>query len=109
MKEGLLYTYLRHGVDWRTANPEVAIRTAHTPILLIHGLADDETYPRHSERLAKANPGCTELWLVPGAKHTGAYATDPRHFEARVLRWFRNAMAATYGVAQSSNNRCSHG
>lgn len=91
MDEGLLYTRLRYGVNLSQARPDLAIRHAHVPILLIHGTGDRETVPEHSERLAKANPSLTELWLVPGAGHTGAYATAPKEFEEKVLQWFGRA------------------
>jgi uncharacterized protein len=88
VKEGLLYTRVRYGVELGNARPDVAIRHTHVPILLIHGLADDETPAQNSERLLRANPGAVQLWLVPGAKHTGTYARTPREFEHRVLQWF---------------------
>jgi hypothetical protein len=91
VKEALLYTYLRYRVDLRHARPDLAVKCAHVPILLIHGLADNETGPDHSRRLAKANPLFTRLWLVPGAKHTGAYATDPKAFQETVIQWFEAA------------------
>lgn len=90
VKEGFLYTRVRYGVDLDSARPDVAIRHTRVPILLIHGLADQETTPRNSERLVRANPRVA-LWLVPGAKHTGAYGTAPREFERRVLQWFAQA------------------
>ena len=89
VKEGMLYTRLRYSVDLGNARPDIAIRCGRVPILLIHGLSDNETSPIHSERLAKENPSYTRLWLVPGAKHTGVYATDPPAFEKRVLNEFR--------------------
>ncbi|HTU43565.1 MAG TPA: prolyl oligopeptidase family serine peptidase [Bryobacteraceae bacterium] len=95
VKEGVLYTRLRYGVDLGNARPDVAIRYAHVPILLIHGLADDETLPQNSERLLRANPKEVQLWLVPGAKHTGAYARAPRQFERRVLQWFAQAQGSS--------------
>lgn len=88
VKEGLVYVYLRYRVNLFRAHPDSAIVQAHVPILLIHGLADNETSPEHSRRLAAANPGATRLWLVPGAKHTGAYAAIPKEFENNVLGWF---------------------
>jgi pimeloyl-ACP methyl ester carboxylesterase len=73
------------------ARPDLAIAHAHVPILLIHGLADNETSPKHSKRLAHANPSMTKLWLVPGARHTGSYAAAPCLFEPTVLDWFAQA------------------
>lgn len=91
VKEGLFYTRLRYGVTLSEARTDIAIKQARIPILLIHGEADDETSPANSIRLAHANPAVVRLWLVPGAKHTGAYAANPREFEARVLQWFEAA------------------
>jgi len=59
-----------------------------TPILLIHGLADTNIYPAHSETLAARNPRNVRLWLVPGARHTAALGAAPQEFQARVLGWF---------------------
>jgi hypothetical protein len=91
VREGILYVYLRHGVNLLDARPDVAIAHAHVPILLIHGMDDNETSPTESMQLAKINPQVTNLWLVPGAKHTGAYATAPEMFEEKVLLWFKQA------------------
>lgn len=88
VKEGIAYIYLRHRVNLFRASPDVAIAHVRVPILLIHGQSDNETSPRNSIRLAQRNPAFTTLWLVPDAKHTGAYAENPKAFEARVLQWF---------------------
>lgn len=84
---GFASTRWRYGVDLRHPSPIEAVRRTHTPILLIHGLADHRTSPDHSRRLAAANPS-VQLWLVPNAGHTAAWTTAPREFESRVLQWF---------------------
>jgi pimeloyl-ACP methyl ester carboxylesterase len=83
--EGMLYVRIRHGVDLSAAKPAEAVRASTTPILLIHGLDDQETYPIHSREILR-NAVDARLWLVPHAKHTGAYGAAPREFESRVLR-----------------------
>ncbi len=88
VKEGVLYMRLRYGVNLADARPDVAIRQVRVPVLLIHGLADDRTSPENSIRLTRENPGITQLWLVPGARHTGAYSAAPAAFEERVLKQF---------------------
>jgi hypothetical protein len=88
LEAGFLYARLRHGVDLRSASPEEVIRTASTPVLLIHGLADTRTAPYQSRRLHEANPQFTELWEVPGAGHTRASVAQPEEFKRRVLAWF---------------------
>jgi fermentation-respiration switch protein FrsA (DUF1100 family) len=90
VKEGILYIRVRYGVDLSTASPEIAVRQVQIPILLIHGAADSKTSPHHSEEIAQANPQHIKLWIVPGAKHVGAYAAAPREFEKQVLAWTVN-------------------
>jgi uncharacterized protein len=86
---GFLYARLRYGLDFRAASPEAALARSTTPVLLIHGLRDKLTPPEHSEILAASNRRRTELWLVPGAGHTGAFAAAPLEFEDRVLGFLR--------------------
>jgi fermentation-respiration switch protein FrsA (DUF1100 family) len=84
---GLLYARWIDGLSLAQVSPVRDITHAATPILLIHGLDDIRTPPSNSERLAKANPQ-NQLWLVPGALHTGASAAEPDEFRKRVLTWF---------------------
>jgi len=83
-----LYARVRYGLDFRDASPERAVEHSATPVLLIHGLADTNIYPAHSETLVARNPRNVRLWLVPGARHTAAFGTAPQEFRARVLGWF---------------------
>lgn len=87
VKEALLYSLLVHHVALSQARPADAVRNSDVPILLIHGKEDHETSPIHSEIIFR-NARCAQLWLVPHAAHTGAYAASPREFESRVLDWF---------------------
>ena len=58
---------------------------APTPILIIAGGAttDEADAGRWFRR---ASPSTVDLWIVPGAGHTRALATDPAGWRARVLR-----------------------
>lgn len=85
-----IYARLRYGLDFWEASPKEALARAGTPVLLIHGLSDTKTPAEHSRILVASNPGITTLWLVPGAKHTGAYAAAPKEFEKRVLDFYQN-------------------
>jgi uncharacterized protein len=51
------------------ASPERAATRIHIPVLLIHGAADHDTLPRHSERVFAALAGPKRLLLVDGAGH----------------------------------------
>ena len=84
---GMIWARVRYGFDFRNVSPRTAIAHTRTPILLIHGLADRQTPPAHSEALARANPSA-ELWLVPGAGHTEAAQAAGPEFARRVLAWF---------------------
>jgi alpha-beta hydrolase superfamily lysophospholipase len=85
---GFLYVHLRYGVDLRQASPSKAIRTAHVPILLIHGTADENIPLRHSQELHTLNPAATQLWMVRGAEHVQALSKDPALYSQTVVSWF---------------------
>lgn len=50
-------------------SPVLAARKITVPVLLVHGSADRETSPAHSERVYDALRGPKRLILVPGAGH----------------------------------------
>lgn len=82
------YAKSRYGIDLLQPSPLEGIRQSSVPVLLIHGTADKSINPRHALILAQAGTGHVELWLVPGAWHTGAWSVAHQEFESRVLRWF---------------------
>ena len=88
IESGMLYAWWRYGVDLDGASPEDAVARTRTPVLLIHGLADDNVYPVQSERMAASNPGRVVLWEPAKACHTCALGTVPEEFERRVIGWF---------------------
>ena len=60
------------------------------PLLIIHGLADEQVPPDHSERLFAAAGEPKELWLVPGAGHgLSKWELVPAEYERRVVAFFR--------------------
>ncbi len=85
--EGMLYARLRYGVDLWQASPERAVASSHVPVLLIHGLADTNLPPRHSERIKATDPDVV-LWEPPNAGHCGASGAEPAEYEHRVVGWF---------------------
>lgn len=82
------YFQWRYGPDLNTANPIAVAAQSCTPILLIHGQADQNILPSNSEEILRASHGNVQLWRVPQARHCGAWATDPEGFQTRVLGWF---------------------
>ena len=70
-------------------SPERAVAERAFPVLLICGTLDRRIPCRHARRIFRAATGPKELWVVRGARHTGAYGTDPAEFKRRVLAFFR--------------------
>ena len=84
---GLLYARIRYGVDLEQASPQSAVAASKVPVLLIHGLADNNLPPRHSEQIKAAN-SAVELWEPAGVGHCGAASAAPAEYERRVIGWF---------------------
>lgn len=85
---GLLMERLMYGYDFRTLRPVDKMKTIPPrPVLLIYGLKE---LPETSERrpLLKAALPDSELWVVPGAAHTGAYTAEPQVYLEKVAAFF---------------------
>jgi alpha-beta hydrolase superfamily lysophospholipase len=85
---GIAYAWWRYGIDLRQADPQASVALTRVPVLLIHGLADTNLPPRHSEMMMKAGNPAVALWEPANADHCGAMATAPAEFERRVTAWF---------------------
>lgn len=83
-----LYGRITRGVWLTDASPEDAVTGSRVPILLIHGLSDDNIPFQQSERIRNRNPSEITLWEVPGAGHCGAVSVAPKEFDNHVLGWF---------------------
>ena len=89
IEAGLLYARLKYKVDPSQASPVRAVASTRVPVLLIHGLADTNLPPRHSEQIKAQNPNVV-LWEPPGAGHCGASDAAPEEYEGRVIGWFES-------------------
>jgi len=85
---GFTYARLRYGVDLWSASPAAALQRSHTPVLLIHGAADDNIPLRHSRELYATYHTNSQLWEVPGAGHVASMSSQPALYCQRVLAWF---------------------
>ena len=83
-----IYARLTRGVKLTAASPELSVVGSRIPILLIHGLADDNIPSRQSEMIRDHNPADIILWEVPYAGHCGAVSVAAEEFDSRVLGWF---------------------
>jgi hypothetical protein len=88
VETAFLYGRLTRGVNLADASPERSVVGGQMPILLIHGLADDNIPPQQSERIRAHNPAEIVLWEVPNAGHCGAVNAAGQEFDTRVLGWF---------------------
>jgi pimeloyl-ACP methyl ester carboxylesterase len=84
---GMAYARFRYGIDFSVADPAGAVAVSQVPVLLIHGLADTNLPPSHSEMIRAVNPAVA-LWEPAGADHCGAMSTAPEEYERRVVSWF---------------------
>ena len=87
VEAAFVYARLRYGANLATVSPQDAVAASHVPVMLIHGLADDNLGPVNSERIRLANPRAV-LWEPAGAGHCGASGAAPAEYEQRVVDWF---------------------
>ena len=90
VEAAFLYGRLTRGINLADASPERSVVGSHVPILLIHGLADDNIPFQQSERIRAHDPADIVLWEVPLAGHCGAVNAAGQEFNTRVLGWFRS-------------------
>lgn len=82
-------------------SPVAAARSITAPVLLVHGAADVETPPAHSERILTALAGAKRLLLVPGIGHNDGL---PDSTWDEIERWIldRTSSLSSRGVPWSS-------
>lgn len=76
------------GFDVDRDSPLAAIEHCNTPILLIHGKADNFLHPAHSIRLHQADPNHSKLILVDGASHLDLWFKAAEMIARESNRWF---------------------
>jgi pimeloyl-ACP methyl ester carboxylesterase len=79
-----LYARLRFGVDFAAASALRAVAQAGVPILVVHGVQDENTPLRHAEMIAAANRSRVSLWLVAGGHQNIRHAARA-DYTTRVL------------------------
>ena len=83
---GVLMERLLYGYDMRTLRPvDVLPRLASRPVILIYG--SKEMSDERRQLIRAALPGA-ELWVVPGAAHTGSYTAVPQAYLEKVGGFF---------------------
>ncbi len=70
---------------------EAAASLQGRPLLVIHSEGDRFVPADDARALAQA--ARAELWITPGSRHLGSYATDPAAYAARVISFFSSALS----------------
>ena len=81
---------LLYGVSYRDMRPVDCLKGNRVPVLFIHGEEDDFIPPAHSLALRQADPGYSELCLIPGASHAVSVLTSPEEYRGAVTAFLRN-------------------
>src|SRR3989338_6221828 len=72
-------------------------------LLMIYGDADEFTPIKDGQLLWQAlkHRTQTELWQVPGAKHTHAYAAQPKEYAQRIVEFLDKHLAEKYLITKN--------
>lgn len=84
------------GINPQKASPEKDMEHfGQKPVLLIAGTADTTIPMSNSKTLYKEIQGDhnAQLWIVPGAKHIGAYEVEPGPYEQLVVAFFNKYLS----------------
>ncbi len=85
------------GDDLTSRSPLGEIRRlTDRPLAIVHGASDPDILPSHARTLREAamtaGVDVREFWIAPGAGHTEAIYTQPEEYEARLARFFDQAL-----------------
>ena len=80
------------GADRPMSLRDAIHQAAPRPVLMIAG-GDTISEEVAGRWLEQASPGSAELWVIPGAGHTGGLGTQPEGWEARVVGFLDAALA----------------
>jgi uncharacterized protein len=80
------------GFDPDLASPADAIARTRAPVLLIHGSADEDIPPKHSEAIHARAPDHSEVVIVDGETHNTIAADRSGVLWERALAWFKREL-----------------
>lgn len=79
------------GLSPELVSPINAVATlTPKPLFIIHGDADKRIPKENSEQIFKAAGANASLWIVPGACHLKAYATEKNTYSSKVIEFLNN-------------------
>jgi dipeptidyl aminopeptidase/acylaminoacyl peptidase len=71
---------------------EAARQLGSRPLFVIQGEQDALFFPENARMVIAAASGPAELWMQPGAAHTGTYELDPPAYVSRLDTFFSTAL-----------------
>lgn len=104
LPEGLMFHWLRFGgrlfghFDLKSASAAGAMRVCRTPVLFIHGEADDFVPCDMSRENYAACAADKMLLTVPNAKHAMSYVVDRRSYMAAVDRFLEKTEGKKHDI-----------
>jgi pimeloyl-ACP methyl ester carboxylesterase len=88
---------IRAGIDFNKVRPIEVIDQIQAPVLFIHGDADREVLPYHSQTMAEARRKAglpTQMWSIPGGRHGFDDYPPTEVFWDRVLDFYDEILGA---------------
>ncbi len=76
---------------------DLSARIAPTPVFFIYAVPGQGGEAELTETFYEAAREPKEIWLVPGAEHTGGIEAQPEEYERRVVGFFDDALLADEG------------
>lgn len=73
--------------------PERAVAELDYPILLIHGTEDSRIPPEQSERVFRASPEGSQIWVVEDVAHAGSFLANKPEYADRVAAYFLSRLS----------------
>lgn len=87
-----LVTKMRAGYLFKEASSLKAVRTTEVPILYIHGKADTFVPVKNAIELYQNTSSSSEIFLVEGANHGEAYASQPMEYKQKVHQFLTHTV-----------------
>ena len=75
---------IRYGYFFREMRPIDSLQGNQVPLLFMHGEADSFIPCSHSVQMQKADPGYSEIHLIPEAEHARSILTAPEEYRKAV-------------------------
>ena len=83
---------LRYGYAYTQMRPIDALSGNQVPVLFLHGEDDTFIVPKNSMDMQKADPGYSELYLIPEAKHANSVLKNPELYRQHLYGFLEHIL-----------------